>query len=67
MSEHEYSAGDVITYRTITGSLRQVTVIARLANIEGTGYPGFDARLVTDPDSLVWGYDDQIVSVDERA
>lgn len=63
----EYGPGDVLTYRTMMGSLRQVTVVARLANIEGTGYPGFDGRLVTDPDTLVWGYDDQIVSVDQRA
>lgn len=57
-----YDIGDTITYRTWgvgPGSVRTGVVVAKEDDIKN-GRPGFSL------DTSVWGYDDQIISV-ERA
>lgn len=66
MTNHSYSTGDTITYQTFGGGhVRTVLVTDRDPDIKN-GSPGFFGVTVNDGAS-VWGYDYQIISVDERA
>ena len=66
----DYEVGDIITYRAMGGELRTVEVTEKDENIKN-GRPGFDGRMPNDggPEGEleVWGYDAQIVRIDERA
>lgn len=63
----EYEVGDTIEYRPSAGTLRIVTVIEQVDDIEGTNQPGFDARMLEqDPAQYgrrVWGYDHQVTRI----
>lgn len=65
-----YEVGDVIEYQTFGGgSIRRVLVEDREDNIKN-GCPGFGGICVeggADVGMSVWGYDDQIIRVVERA
>lgn len=65
-----YDAGDTIEYHTFGGDrLRRVVVEERFDDVKN-GYPGFDGICIeggADVGMSVWGYDDQIVRVVERA
>lgn len=69
----QIAPGDEIIYETFTGSLRFVTVTEVLADVKN-GRPGFDA-IFTDPaerrssfsGGAVWGYLDQIISIERKA
>jgi hypothetical protein len=52
--------GDRVVYRPFGGGLREGTIVDSSDDIKN-GYPGFDMDL--DDGSTVWGYDDQIVTV----
>lgn len=77
MSAPEYSVGDVVTFFTPSGSMRTTRVEARWErmpdfDIEVAGdRPGFDGADVDaqgEPNGKgSWGYDDQIISVNEEA
>ena len=62
--------GDIVTYRPFGGGTRRCKVIGWEADIKN-GRPGFDATLV-DGDlgdglgSGVWGYDDQILTIESE-
>jgi hypothetical protein len=59
----DYEVGDVVEYRTFMGTLRRVTIVAR---VDLDGSPGFDGVLVGTTDETVWGHDDQILLVERE-
>jgi hypothetical protein len=61
MNHHTYSVGDTITYQTFGGGqVRTVRVTDRDPEIKN-GSPGFFGTM--NDGATVWGYDDQIISV----
>jgi hypothetical protein len=59
--EIEYQVGDTVEYTPMGGGSRIVVVTDKDDNIKN-GRPGFEALT-----EGVWGYDDQIVRVVEKA
>lgn len=57
--------GDVVVYEAFGGVRREIVVEQAEQDVKN-GYPGFDGHMVNDPGSTVWGYDDQIVSINGR-
>ena len=61
--------GDTVVYRTFGGGLREAEIVALEADIKN-GRPGFDAACLDatgGPGGAVWGYSDQLVSINGRA
>jgi hypothetical protein len=78
MSTIDYSIGDIIAYRAFGGEIRRVRVYAKHDDVKN-GWPGFDGEMVDENNQIktsvrkgfpariaVWGYDDQIVAVNDR-
>lgn len=62
MSAATYQLGDVVTVRTIDGSIQRLRVLAQLA--DRFGPPGFYGEDPDDPRRAVWSYDHEVLSVE---
>lgn len=62
-----YAVGDIVVQSTHLGGTRRVVVTERLPDVKN-GRPGFDGQVegTTGDGGAVWGYDDQIMSVERR-
>jgi hypothetical protein len=61
----DYEPGDIVTYSAFGGELRTGVVVERFDDVKN-GYPGFNMALDESGEPTVWGYDNQIISVQRR-
>lgn len=58
----DYEVGQVIQYQAHT-EVRTVVVVKRYEEIPHDGRPGFDGHMIDDDKVLVWGFDEDILTV----